>query len=138
MTLIVCVDDRLGMLFNKRRQSRDSAVCERILAVAANRTVWVSTYSASLFDGAANLCIDDAYAQKATGDDVCFVENGLLPLDHADRLILYRWGRHYPADVRFPAEPEALGFEKIASTILTGHSHDSITEDIYIKRGGTA
>ena len=32
MTVFVCIDDTMGMAFNGRRQSRDSAVVEDILA----------------------------------------------------------------------------------------------------------
>lgn len=31
MVVIACVDERKGMMFNQRRQSRDTALCEDIL-----------------------------------------------------------------------------------------------------------
>ena len=37
MTLIVCVDDNMGMLFNHRRQSKDVVVRERILKQAEGK-----------------------------------------------------------------------------------------------------
>lgn len=33
MNVIVCVDDNNGMLFNKRRQSRDKAVIDKIINI---------------------------------------------------------------------------------------------------------
>ena len=34
MTIFVCIDDKNGMLFNHRRQSRDEAVLKDMLDVA--------------------------------------------------------------------------------------------------------
>ena len=41
MIVIACVDDRMGMLFNRRRQSQDAALRQR-LERAAGRPVPVS------------------------------------------------------------------------------------------------
>ena len=131
MTLIVCVDDRLGMMFNHRRQSRDREVIRRILDITKGHTLWVSPYSAPLFEGAART--DAQYAQQAGKDDFCFVEDGDLPLEHADRVILYRWNRTYPADRRFPADPTALGFHPTHTEEFVGFSHETITEEVFVK-----
>jgi len=131
MTLIVCVDDRLGMMFNHRRQSRDRAVTGRILAMAQEHTLWVTPYSASLFEDAAR--IDEDCTHKAQGDDLCFVEDGALPLDRADRLILYHWHRTYPADRYFPEDFRQQGFDLVHSEDFTGFSHETITEEVYIR-----
>ena len=40
MIVIACVDDRMGMLFNRRRQSQDAALRQRLLERAAGRPVW--------------------------------------------------------------------------------------------------
>ena len=42
MIVIACVDDRMGMLFNRRRQSQDAALRQRLLERAAGRPVPVS------------------------------------------------------------------------------------------------
>ena len=131
MTIIVCVDDKLGMMFNRRRQSRDREAVARILKQIGSRTLWADTYSAPLFDGAA--CADDDYAAKAKADDLCFVEGGELPLERADRLILYRWHRVYPADRFFPAEPTELGFVSVSAEDFVGFSHEVITEEVFVK-----
>ena len=52
MKVIVCLDERRGMMFNKRRCSRDRAVIEDILTMYTPADLCVSTYSASLFEGA--------------------------------------------------------------------------------------
>ena len=49
MNLIVCIDDRGGMLFNRRRQSSDRYVTERILDMARDGRLLVNSYTAKLF-----------------------------------------------------------------------------------------
>lgn len=135
MTFIVCVDDQNGVMFGKRRQSRDRAVTARILALCEGKRLWMSTYSASLFEGA-DVIVDDRFAENMGVDDAAFIESGTLPTDNAATLIVYRWNRRYPADTYLPI-PEEHGFIKSASTEFAGYSHECITEDIYEKRGIT-
>ncbi len=52
-------------------------------------------------------------------------------VDRLDRLIVYRWNRHYPSDVRFP--PELADFTLQSSTEFRGSSHDLITREEYTR-----
>ena len=129
MTLIVCIDDRNGMLFNRRRQSRDSALCRDVLALAGNR-LFVSEYSGKLFPKA-NICRD--LLECAGKGDFCFVEEpDVLPyLEKAEKLIVYRWNRHYPADVTFPAGV-LENWKLTERTEFPGSSHETITREVYV------
>ena len=49
MIIIACVDERNGMMFNRRRQSRDSAVCGDILRECGGKKLYMNTYSGKLF-----------------------------------------------------------------------------------------
>ena len=49
MRLIVCLDDKNGMAFNHRRQSRDRIVTEKIEELAKGSVLRLSPYSAKLF-----------------------------------------------------------------------------------------
>ena len=40
MKVIVCVDDKGGVMFNHRRQSQDRVLRERILGMTAGQTLW--------------------------------------------------------------------------------------------------
>lgn len=131
MTIIVCIDDQNGMMFNKRRQSQDRILRERLLQQLGNRRLWMTPYSAKQFGDTATIAVDDGYADKMRGDDACFVEDGALPLDKADELIVYRWNRRYPADRFFEADLKAWTLQ--ATTEFAGSSHDNITEDHYTR-----
>ena len=61
MQVIVCVDDGMGMLFNHRRQSRDRVLIQRILEITKGKQIFMNTYSAELFEGNENICIDDDF-----------------------------------------------------------------------------
>lgn len=134
MTVIVAVDNRDGMLFNRRRQSRDVLLRRRILDMTEGHILWANAYSAKQFGNQADrLSVDEDFLWKAEEDDFCFVENlSLLPfLEKIDRLILYRWNKDYPGDF-FLDLP--YGDWKLESTEeFPGRSHECITEEIYQK-----
>lgn len=131
MRLIVCLDDRNGMMFGGRRQSRDRVLCDRVLKMAQGKTLWMSEYSAKLFGDAVGISACNDYRRLAKAGDYCFAEDGEVSLDGVNRLIVYRWNRHYPSDQVFPYDPETCGFRKVSSSDFAGSSHEKITEDIY-------
>ncbi len=45
MKMIIFLDDRNGMLFNKRRQSRDQAVTDEICMLCQGKVLWMNDYS---------------------------------------------------------------------------------------------
>jgi hypothetical protein len=71
----------------------------------------------------------------SSGEDLCFVEDrDPSPfLGKADKVVIYRWNRHYPADKRFEFDLSSLGFEKASAENFIGSSHPTITEEIYEK-----
>ena len=133
MHLILCLDDRNGMLFAGRRQSKDRSLRQRILQVTGQSNLWMNGYSAKQFEETSSaICVDEDFLNIAGEDDYCFVENSDITkyLPSAHKLIIYRWNRVYPSDVRFPAQ--ALeSRKKISSADFPGSSHESITEEVY-------
>lgn len=132
MKIIVCLDDRNGMLFAGRRQSFDRCLTERICSMTKDSRLWLSSYSAPLFEAAANVCVDEDYLQKAQAGEYSFAEKALWPecLSGAEEIIVFRWNRHYPADVHFPAEH--LQTRKLVQTEdFPGNSHEMITMEVY-------
>jgi len=135
MTIVVCVDDRYGMLFNGRRQSQDSVLRSRLLERAEGRKLWMNSYSAKQFSQLPqNAMVHEDFLQMAGPGDICFAENVDVtdPLRQCDQLILYCWNRHYPADLFFAKE--LLEQWTLRSTWdFAGSSHDTITENVYEK-----
>lgn len=134
MTLITCVDDRGGMAFHRRRLSRDRVLYTRILALAGTGDLYLSPYSAPLFRDlprTATLLEGEGLPEQG---DFCFVEReDPSPwLDRADKLVLFRWNRTYPFDLRFPLE-ELSNWTLTGTSDFPGSSHEKITEEWYEK-----
>lgn len=133
MRVIVCLDDRNGMLFNRRRQSRDRRVIEDILRELGEKRLLVNGFSAPLFERAGErIRVEDDPLAAAGREDVCFVENlPLAPWAAAiERLTVYRWNRVYPADMRLDLALES-GWHLVAASDFPGFSHEKITKEIY-------
>ena len=132
MIIAVCVDDRMGMLFNHRRQSRDKVLIDDLMTLA--ETVHINGFSEELFgDYPDRIEIDEDFLENAESEDVCFVENiDLEPYaDKIDKVILYCWNRHYPSSLKFKVD---LSDDNcIEETEFAGNSHEKITREVYSK-----
>lgn len=130
MKVIVCVDDNLGMLFNKRRQSRDAKVIEDISKMTEK--LWIHPFSDKLFsEFSGQVAAAEDFLGKAEQGEFCFVENQkIMPYaDEIEQLIVYHWNRKYPSDFKLDVN---LKDWKLAETIeFEGTSHEKITREIY-------
>lgn len=131
MNIIICLDDKNGIQFNKRRQSRDSVLCDRILSITKGHALWMSQYSAKMFLSA-NVNVDTEFLNLVNDGDYCFVENDdfMRYLDKLEKVIVYRWNRVYPSDKKVATD--FLNEKQLTSSIdFKGSSHERITEEIY-------
>ncbi len=132
MTLIFCVDNNFGLMFNKRRQSRDSEVLDDIKNCFAGEKICISQYSEKLFNEAG---IDCTVCDNFNQDGICFVEDKYSSdlLNIADEIILYHWGKVYPADVKFDIELLNANFTLIEQSVFKGTSHNEIKKERYTR-----
>ncbi len=143
MKIILCVDDDMGMLFNKRRQSRDKKVIEDIFQMTD--TIWIHPFSEKLFqegelqtlveNGAKKVVADEDFLKKAKAGEYCFVENQGLMLysNDIEQIVLYCWNRRYPSD--FKLDLDLSKWEPKVVTEFVGKSHEKITKIVYEKAG---
>lgn len=133
MNVIVCVDDSLGMLFNNRRQSRDSVLINRVIDMCDKSRLWIGEFSRSLFStfDCPIMIINDNFLNEAVVGDYCFVENvHLTPIiDKIEKLIVYKWNRSYPSD--FQLDIDLSKWSLISSNAFKGSSHEEITMEVY-------
>lgn len=130
MILIVCLDDQNGMAFNHRRQSRDCLVIERIENLVAGKKLWMAPYSQKLFS-IENLVVSAGYLSEADAADYCFAELDDVRQyeNQVQKVIVFRWNRHYPSDVRFGID---LSTWRLATAEeFPGSSHKKITMEVY-------
>ena len=134
MTAFICVANNNGILFNKRRVSRDKLVISDLTKEVGDGFLYVSLYSAPLFDESDVSAIATSEPHKsADPTDFIFAEeispSAYEPL--LDKLVIYRWNRDYPADFFLDFVPEKRGFKLTASIEFKGNSHEKITKEIY-------
>ena len=132
MTVIVCVDDQMGMIFGGKRQSRDRVMLADMAKEFGH--VHIAPFSEKLLamHGLSYTVLEDPL--KTAGEtDVVFVEN-IDPYPYRDRIskiVLYHWGELYLADERLTLIPQNEGYRLVSTEQFEGSSHDNITREIY-------
>ena len=126
MKLIVCLDDNNGMMFNKRRQSRDRVLIENVLEFCKGEKLYTNEYSAKLFPENTVEIVDSVDVKG-----YYFAENVIPDENLVEEIIVYKWNKVYPADVRFNID---LKNWKLTETVdFEGSSHEKITREIYMR-----
>ena len=54
-------------------------------------------------------------------------------VQQADKVVIYRWNRHYPADRWFDIDLNTMGFRLEETLEFAGTSHRVITREVYVK-----
>ncbi len=134
MTVIVCISEGGGMLFNKRRHSRDKAVIADIATLTENRTLFITEYSEKLFrDSDACAVAVSSPLLSAEDSDAAFIED--VPLaphkDKISRLVIYKWNEKYPTDTYLDISPREEGMHLSSSIDFVGNVHEKITREIW-------
>ena len=130
MILVLCVDDEMGMAFNGRRQSRDKAVYRDIIEMAGGKRIRMSERSLKLFEDFDGVFC--AGLKDSDEDELCFVEFEPVEklAEFAEKVILYRWNRRYPADLYCSIPLE--NWAKAETLEFPGNSHELITREVYV------
>ena len=135
MTVIVCLDNVNGMMFNHRRQSRDANVVKDILNTIKGTSLLIAPYSEPLFSQAeCSVSISDSFLTDADANDYCFVENTSVAKfkEKISKLIIYKWNRDYPSDFYF--DIDYANDYKLETTLdFVGTSHEKITKEVYVR-----
>ncbi len=135
MKVFVCIDDRGGVMFAKRRQSQDTVLREYILDFTKGSKLFLSEYTAKQFEKheASNKVVDNALFDVASGEDFCFAEEMALSphVSKIDTLYMCKWNRDYPSDKKFDLDMN--GFIRNSSVDIKGKSHEKITIEEWIK-----
>ena len=131
----ITLDDKNGMMFNKRRQSRDKNLIADLCAKTTG-FIYISPYSKLLFEEyKERVTVVDNPLSECEEGGVAFVEG--LPLSpfvsDIDELTVYRWNRIYPCDVKLDVDISASGFKMAAKYEFVGNSHEKITKEVYKK-----
>jgi hypothetical protein len=133
MIVIVCVDDKNGMMFNKRRQSKDRVLIDNMIQEIGDAPLWINEYSSKQFVEITkeNLIVCEEFLDLAREGEYCFVENlSLLNYEkQIEQVVLYHWNRNYPADFYF--DLDLTDWKIIGQEEFAGSSHEKITRKVY-------
>lgn len=134
MKIIMCLDDKQGMLFNNRRQSRDRLVRQDIIDSLQGAGLWMNAYSYQQFGDVdqSRIMVNEEFLNQAGEGDYCFVENRKLsPYEtKISKLIIYYWNKIYPADLYL--DLDLSGWREVSCLEFKGNSHEKITKKIYV------
>lgn len=142
MTIIACIDNRNGIAFNRRRLSSDKAVTEKILKLTTGMTLRITPYSTRIFEQTLStrsiarelFPLSSAYPDDAVFIDADFPELNELQKADISKLILFKWNRDYPSDVKFDYPnllPDFNNWTLTKTQDFQGHSHETITMEVY-------
>lgn len=133
VNIAVCLDDNNGMIFNKRRQSQDTAVrADMVKTVKDNGgTLLLTAYSARQFDPDEHFEITEEPWKQAHAKDIVFIEQ----TDPAEidckihTLTIYHWNRVYPSSLKCTLD--LSDYTLLSQTAFPGKSHEKITKEVY-------
>ncbi len=133
LTVALCTDERGGMIFNKRRVSRDRILIKNLME-GFDGKIYINEYSRLLFeDYGDRAVVCESALDEAPDGAVCFIEFPPFKPYLADisSLIIYNWNRRYPYDLCLDVLPAKEGFKSVSVCEFEGSSHEKITKEIF-------
>ena len=135
MIVMVCVDDKNGMMFNTRRQSQDRVLRQHMLELAGDKKLWMNAYSRKQFskEDENRIAVAENGFQNIRSGEYCFLEDEdpAQYTEQIEELILFHWNRIYPAD--FFCTLDLSEWKRKTTEEFAGCSHEKITQEWYVK-----
>ena len=134
MNIIVTLSNNNGMLFNKRRQSRDGILVNRMFELIGDKKLNINGFSWQMLGNRKeNINLSEDFLKNAKSGDFCFVENKNLKdfEDKIEKIYVFQWNRDYPADFFFDIDLEGGKWKNTYVEEFAGSSHENITLLIY-------
>ena len=133
MKLILCIDDKNGMAFNHRRQTRDKKQRQHMYQ-RIDGPLYVSDYTRKLLvedeDHPELLSLEDLDPKDEGASVFIETENIEKYVRYAKQIMIYRWNRIYLSDLYFD-EKNLEGYRLIGKDTFSGTSHPGIEFNIY-------
>ena len=139
MKIIYVLDKNNGVLFNHRRQSKDTSLIENIVSKVKqeNGTLYVSDYSRELFEGTdvSIQSLAEFNLSVSKENDFVFVENEDIQLDDFKGEVdyyFYKWPSVYPSHKKL--ELPLNDVEVVQKEQFKGNSHNEIYLEIWRRK----
>lgn len=137
MTVIICVDNNGGILFNGKRQSKNRILRKYLLDIVEkkNSRIAMSPYTYSQFKEDERKELIDVKDAFSFDEDYIFLERAIPILwEKVNNLILCCWNRDYPADEYFnlPIGVECI-LQKTEEIVSDSHTLAIETYEVHTK-----
>lgn len=133
MKVIVCLEERKGMMFNHRRLSKDELVIKSIMDMVDQESISMNAYSYSMFQNRdkGNCKVSNSFLQAKS--EYYFVEDDDLSTcyESIEELIIYWWNRKYPYDLALAINIE--NYHLCECETFVGQSHEEIIKERYCR-----
>lgn len=130
-TLAVAVDDNMGISFNKRVCSKDSFIETRMEILNGGRVI--RTAPTHKDDYTVKEYWEPKLVSEETGIYIAGYEDPTPLLNHFGEVIVFKWNREYPSDVKFTADL-SKDYILVQTNEFVGTSHEKITEERYVRK----
>lgn len=132
MIILICLDDKNGMMFHNRRQSQDRGLRAHIRQLVGNSKIYMNQYTRKLYREFSQAFVCEDFLFRAQPGDYCLVENQeLCPVeDRIERIIVFRWNKVYPADQILDLSLDAWILESTEE--IDGSTH-RILQETYVR-----
>lgn len=130
LTGIIALDDMDGYSLFGKRLSKDRKMLEDMISLLENgQSLYASQYSLGIFSEELRKYLRCPVPDNFADDGMIFFEAADFSSFNPDRLIVYRWNRHYPSDVKYT--PYLHDWKKVSSYDFRGYPHEKITREVY-------
>lgn len=140
MTLVLTVDERGGIAFGNKRQSRDKALTKDIFNLKKGARILAREYSRLIFDEARPIPYEpiftsDPVKEAKSGDVVLLeLEASRDTIEEAEEIFIYSWNRHYPSTAKLDMELIKEKFLLAEQVDFEGNSHENLTRFHYKRK----
>lgn len=139
INFIVCVDDRMGVAFNRRLLSRDKYIDGYLEELSeSGRVVADNNYIKYIdnenYENSENISEEELRDNEENINIFCSSKDTLSYSKIADRVTVFFWNRRYPSDVQFDYDYVRNNFQlQKHEDDIEGSTH-SLTMEIWIRK----
>ncbi len=127
MKIVTCIENNKGLMFFKKRLSKDEKIIDDIKNM--NVKLSMNDYSHKMFLSY-NYDNEIIVSDEFVLDTYYFNENNSLEeYEDITEIIIYKFNRDYPSDLKLKINLEDFSLESIYEFV--GKSHEKITKEVY-------
>lgn len=137
MHIILFLDQKDGMLFGGKRQTKDKILMKYIEDASKGSCLFANHFSTSLFGNTpSHLIVDNNFLDIAKSGDYCIVEDeDIKPyMNKIESIRIYRWDKVYPSTMKFNKNLLKDWEQVFCVDLFLGGTHPVICEEMWVRK----